>query len=100
MELAHRRRTGLGRAGQPAGEVVDRFLAEGFTHLLMCPPVPESAVEFDPTLGGTLAPWLEGQTPLFEEDLADADGVVRHYSLYELNRPFPVVRRGEPRIRR
>ena len=32
----------------------------GFTHVLLCPPVPETAVEFDPTLGRLLAPWLAG----------------------------------------
>ena len=63
MELAHRRRTGLGRRGESAAEVVARLRESGFTHLLLCPPVPETAVEFDPTLGRLLAPWLAGRTP-------------------------------------
>ena len=25
---------------------------------MLCPPMPETAVEFDPTLGRLLAPWL------------------------------------------
>ena len=37
----------------------------GFTHVMFCPPVPETAVEFDPTLGRLLAPWIAGHTPVF-----------------------------------
>ncbi len=59
MELAHRRRTGLGTRGESAGEIVATLRDEGFTHLLLCPPEPEDAVEFDPTLGRLLAPWLD-----------------------------------------
>ena len=61
----------------------------GFTHVLLCPPVPETAVEFDPTLGRLLAPWLAGRTPLYREDLADADGVVRRYAIYRAGRRRP-----------
>ncbi len=85
MELAHRRRTGLGRHGENAGEIVDRLREEGFTHLLLCPPVPENAVEFDPTLSRRLASWLSGRSPIYREDLTDGDGVVRRYAIYELN---------------
>jgi hypothetical protein len=84
MELAHRRRTGLGRHGESAIEVVDRLKASGFTHLMLCPPVPENAVEFDPTLGRLLAPWLATARPLYRQDLGDADGVVRSYAIYAL----------------
>ncbi len=84
MELAHRRRTGLGRHGESATEIIAHFRAEGFTHLLLCPPVPETAVEFDPTLGRLLAPWLAQQAPLFEQSIIDADRVMRHYALYDL----------------
>jgi hypothetical protein len=85
MELAHRRRTGLGRCGERAEEIVARLGESGFTHLLLCPPVPESAVEFDPTLGRRLAPWLSGRSPLYRQDLADGDGVVRRYAIYALS---------------
>jgi hypothetical protein len=84
MELAHRRRTGLASGGEPAGATVDRLRSSGFTHLLLCPPVPEDAVEFDPTLSRRLAPWLESRVPLYRADLADADGVVRRYAIYAL----------------
>jgi hypothetical protein len=84
MELAHRRRTGLGRAGEPAPEIVATLRRAGFTHLLLCPPEPETAVEFDGTLSRRLAPWLLGRDPLYRADLADADGVLRHYAIYEL----------------
>jgi hypothetical protein len=84
MELAHRRRTGLGRDGESAAELVARLRSLGFTHLLLCPPKPESATEFDPTLGRLLAPWLADRTPLYRKDLADSDGVVRGYSIYDL----------------
>ncbi len=65
MELAHRRRTGLGKNGESADEVVEGLKRAGFTHLLLCPPVPENAVEFDPTLGRLLAPWLSTARPLY-----------------------------------
>ncbi|WP_435008462.1 ArnT family glycosyltransferase [Tundrisphaera lichenicola] len=84
MELAHRRRTGLGRRGESARQVVETLRAAGFTHVLLCPPVPEDAVEFDPTLGRLLGPWLDSGRPLYREDLADADGVVRRYAIFGL----------------
>jgi hypothetical protein len=84
MERAHRRRTGLGRHGESAHEVVDHLRRSGFTHLLLCPPDPITAVEFDPTLQRLLAPWLAGHIPLFREAIADADGTVRRYAIYDL----------------
>jgi hypothetical protein len=93
MELAHRRRTGLGKAGEPAPAIVATLRRAGFTHLLLCPPEPETAVEFDGTLSRRLAPWLLGRDPLYRADLADADGVVRHYAIYEL-----APRRGQPPV--
>jgi hypothetical protein len=84
MELAHRRRTGLGRRGESAGMVIDHLQRAGFTHLLLCPPVPETAVEFDPTLGRRLQPWLAERVPLYREQIRDADGVTRRYTIYEL----------------
>jgi hypothetical protein len=84
MELAHRRRTGLASRGESAEEIVATLRARGFTHLLMCPPIPEEAVEFDPTLSRALAPWLAGRNPLYRRDLSDGDGVVRAYAIYDL----------------
>jgi len=84
MELAHRRRTGLGSRGESPEEIVASLVEDGFTHVMFCPPVPETAVEFDPTLGRLLAPWLAGRGPLFRRDLADGDGIVRSYAIYEL----------------
>ncbi len=85
MELAHRRRTALGRHGESAVEIVNQLRAEGFTHVLFCPPVPEDAVEFDATLSRLLAPWTAAHVPIYREALSDADGVVRQYSLYHLD---------------
>ncbi|MHB1557057.1 MAG: ArnT family glycosyltransferase, partial [Isosphaeraceae bacterium] len=85
MELAHRRRTGLGRQGEHPDQIVERLRTEGFTHLMLCPPVPESAVEFDPTLGRLLAPWLARRQPIYRRDIADGDGVLRRYAIYELS---------------
>jgi Dolichyl-phosphate-mannose-protein mannosyltransferase len=93
MELAHRRRTGLGQNGESAGEVVEGLKAAGFTHVMLCPPVPENAVEFDPTLGRLLAPWLAQGRPIYREDLGDADGVIRRYAIYALDRPIAEARR-------
>ena len=69
-------------------EVVEGLKAAGFTHVLLCPPVPEDAVEFDPTLGRLLAPWLVGSPALYRRDLVDADGVVRRYAIHALDRPL------------
>ena len=52
---------------------------------MLCPPAQAAAIEFDPTLGRLLSSWLAGRVPLFREDLADADGVVRQYAIYELS---------------
>ena len=86
MELAHRRRTGLGPERRIAAR--DRRGAEerGIHARLALPADRRAGVEFDPTLGRLLAPWLAAQTPLYREDLADADGVVRRYAIYELLR--------------
>jgi hypothetical protein len=92
MELAHRRRTGLGRGGESASEVVARLRESGFTHVLLCPPVPETAVEFDPTLGRLLAPWLEGRRPRYREEIADADGIARRYAIFGLAEDERAVR--------
>jgi hypothetical protein len=84
MELAHRRRTGLGRQRESPPEIVGRLIESGFTHVMFCPPVPETAVEFDPTLGELLAPWLAKRTPIFRRELSDGDGVMRRFAIYEL----------------
>jgi Dolichyl-phosphate-mannose-protein mannosyltransferase len=84
MELAHRRRTGLGKRGESAGEIVASLIRSGFTHVMLCPPISDPSVEFDPTLGRLLKPWTAGREPLYCDELADADGVVRRYSIYRL----------------
>jgi len=89
MELAHRRRTGLGRRGESPREIVAKLLEAGFTHVMFCPPVPATAVEFDPTLGRLLAPWIAGREPLFRDDLTDGDEILRRYSIYELTLEGP-----------
>jgi hypothetical protein len=87
MELAHRRRTGLGKHAETADEIVATLRSERFTHLMLCPPTPRDAVEFDPTLGDRLAPWLATHPPLYRRDLADADGVTRTYAIHDLTAP-------------
>lgn len=91
MELAHRRRTGLATSGEPAGQIIETLQSRGFTHILMCPPVPETAVEFDPTLGRAVSGWLASRSPIYRADLADADGVVRRYAIYALDAPSGLV---------
>jgi hypothetical protein len=86
MELAHRRRTGLGDHGESPQQIIDALKSEGYTHVVLSPPDRADAVEFDPTLGELLAPWLSGRTPLYHEDLKDRDGVSREYSIYALSR--------------
>jgi hypothetical protein len=92
MELAHRRRTGLGTHGETPREITETLRRDGFTHLLLCPPEPEDAVEFDPTLSRQLAPWLDRQRPLYLQNLPDADGVVRRYAIYKLESVGPSAR--------
>jgi hypothetical protein len=84
MELAHRRRTGLASRGESAEEIVDHLRRQHFTHLLLCPPEPIDAVEFDPTLSDRLAPWLARRRPLYREAIRDPDGVVRRFAIYDL----------------
>jgi hypothetical protein len=97
MELAHRRRTGLGKHGETSELIVDHFRDHGFTHMLLCPPVPETAVEFDPTLTRKLGPWLATHNPIYREEIADADGVVRRYAIYELPESSSLADAGKMR---
>ena len=90
MELAHRRRTGLGTRGESPETIVAQLRDRGFTHLLLCPPEPETAVEFDPTMTRRLAPWLNHQTPVYREAITDPDGVTRRYAIYDL-RPAAIA---------
>jgi hypothetical protein len=85
MELAHRRRTGLGTNGESSREIVETLKREGYTHLMLCPPVQEAAIEFDATLERLLGSWLSKRKPLFSKDLADPDGLVRQYAIYALS---------------
>jgi hypothetical protein len=99
MELAHRRRTGLGTRGEPAPEIVASLIQSGFTHVMLCPPVSDQTVEFDPTLGRLLASWTAGRQPLYRDELSDADGVVRRYAIYELaDDPAPGAKQPLERI--
>jgi Protein of unknown function (DUF1420) len=84
MELAHRRRTGLGLNHESASQIVSTLRSRGFTHLLMCPPTSESAVEFDPELGRLLDQWLADRSPLYSKPCLDQDGVTRCYAIYDL----------------
>jgi hypothetical protein len=84
MELAHRRRTDLGERGETDREIVAELIRRGFTHLLLCPPQEGPEIEFDPTLGELLAPWLATRRPLYDEDLPEPGGPTRRYSIYEL----------------
>lgn len=84
MELAHRRRTGLGSRGESGPQVLDQLRRRGYTHLLLCPPIPEDAVEFDPTLSRLLDAWTSRHPPIYAERLTDADGIIRDYRIYEL----------------
>ncbi|MFO0888993.1 MAG: glycosyltransferase family 39 protein [Isosphaeraceae bacterium] len=84
MELAHRRRTGLGEHGESPQEIVETLRSEGYTHVMLCPPSGPVSVEFDATLGRLLAPWLSLHTPLYREGLHDRDGVTREYSIFSL----------------
>ncbi|MDB5351442.1 MAG: family glycosyltransferase, 4-amino-4-deoxy-L-arabinose transferase [Planctomycetota bacterium] len=94
MELAHRRRTGLGTRGEVADEIISRLKRDGFTHLLTCPPEPESSVEFDPLLSRQLGSWLAARTPLYEEAITDPDGVSRRYRIDALDEPARMAEAG------
>ena len=99
MELAHRRRTGLGERGEPAHEVVASLIQSGFTHVMLCPPISDNTIEFDPTLGRLLAPWTAGRQPLYRDELSDAEGVARRYAIYELsNEPILSIEHAADRV--
>jgi hypothetical protein len=87
MELAYRRRTGLATYGESPEYVINALRSQGFTHVMMCPPVVENSIEFDPTLSRVLAPWLKTHEPIYRADLGDGDGVVRRYAIYTLAEP-------------
>ncbi len=97
MELAHRRRTGLGSSGESAGDLAATMRARGFTHLLLCPPLPRDAVEFDATLNERLAAWTASRSPLYQRELQDHDGVKRRYAIYSLDEPGKFASRSRIR---
>src|SRR5207249_1137588 len=76
-------------AGAGPGVRVGPGRGAGVPPVLLCPPVPETAVEFDPILGRLLAPWLATREPLYRAELSDADGVVRRYAIYCLSSSEP-----------
>ncbi len=46
-----------------------------------CPSVPWSSTQ---PLSRLLADWVEVRTPVFREEIADADNVVRRYAIFAL----------------
>jgi hypothetical protein len=92
MELAYRRRTGLASHGESPAQVIADLRTNGFTHVMMCPPVVKDAVEFDPTLSHALKPWLASREPVYRAELTDGDGVARRYAIYDLG-STEVIRR-------
>ncbi len=93
IERRHRLATGVGIPGQDPARIIESYRSEGFTHLLMCPPVPESAAFFDPALSRALEGHLASRVPLFQEEITDPEGVTRRYAIYELGRPEQVATR-------
>lgn len=85
MELARRRRTGLGTRGETNKDIINQLRNDRFTHFIMCPPVHAGSVEFDPRLGILLKPWLDSHIPIYHRLLADGDGVTRRYEIYDLS---------------
>lgn len=99
MEKAHRRRTGLGALGESPEAIIARLRDRGFTHLLLCPPQPLDAVEFDPALLDLLGPWTDSRRPLYRDAITDPDGVTRTYAVYDLAAP-PALATGPAGVRR
>ena len=77
MELAHRRRTGLGSRGESAEAIIQELRGDGFTHLLLCPPEPEDAIEFGPPPSGGC--WHPGSA-LIPRSTASASATVTVWS--------------------
>ena len=71
----------MGTRDESPIEVIEQLRRDGFTHLLTCPPDPETAVEFDGLMSKRLAPWLASRTPLYKETIIDPDGVIRRYRI-------------------
>lgn len=84
-ERRHRLKTGIGIPGQEPEFIIEAYRQEGFTHLLLCPPIPESAAYFDPALSQALASWFPKRTPILDEAITDPEGIRRRYTIYELN---------------
>jgi hypothetical protein len=84
-ERRYRLKTGVGALEEPPESIIARYRADGFTHLLMSPPIPESSAQFDPLLTRRLEPWLARASPLFEREITDPDGVIRRYAIYDLH---------------
>ncbi len=94
MELAHRRRTGLGKRGESADEVVEGLRrppgSPTSCSARRCPRTPSSSTRPSAACSPPGSPTAR---PLYREDLGDADGVVRRYAIYALDRPVEEARR-------
>ncbi len=85
MELAHRRRTGLGRRGESPGEIVVEAARFGFHPPDALPAGARDGRRVRPDPRPAAGPWLAGRTAVYREDLTDGDGVLRRYAIYELS---------------
>ncbi len=84
MEKAHRRRTGLLK-NQPSVEfIIQHFLDQGFSHLVMAEPDSLNAVEFDTDLSLYMQPWTESHQPIMDCTLHESDGYHRRYRIFDL----------------
>jgi hypothetical protein len=84
MEKAHRRRLGINEMNINSESMIRHFRNNGFTHLVMAEPIPQEAVEFDPSLSIILMDWLKHSQPLLDVTLSENDGYKRHYRIYSL----------------
>jgi 4-amino-4-deoxy-L-arabinose transferase-like glycosyltransferase len=84
MEKAHRRRLGINEMNFNSESMIRHFRNNGFTHLVMAEPIPQEAVEFDPSLSIILMDWLKHSQPLIDVTLSENDGYKRHYRIYSI----------------
>lgn len=84
MEKAHRRRLGMNETNMNSDQMIRHMKLQGFSHLVMAEPIPQNAVEFDPTLSIILGEWLKSTQPMFDVTLRENDGFLRRYRIYEL----------------
>ncbi len=84
MELAHRRRTGLGTRGESGDQVIAHSSSTGSPTCSSARPSRRTPSSSTRRSAGSWRAGSAGTRPIYRQRLTDGDGVVRRYEIYAL----------------